>query len=381
MSIRPVDVAVEQNGQWGVFNRHWDAGGRWSLRSEIWLSDLVMIAGDGKLGFVSKSGETVHECIFDAVNLFYDYEWDSWRGSDVGYYGDQKVAAVAVCREGKWGFIARKDGHWISPCQWEQAEPFYGGLSKVRAGWKWGAIDGSGRQVIACEWDEMTSLEEADPIRVRKREKWLFLNRDGTLAQDPQCEYIGLFDRKGLAPARKNGKWGYQDRFGTWRRPVDYPDYGYWRYYWFDYGLARVKWMGKVGLIDFDGNEIIPCQWDNICVFSDRLLEVARNYRTGFLCHDGTEVYPCRLERRLPFFSGMAIAKQDGKWGIIDEDGHVLLDFRWDYVTDFRKYDLALVRLEGKWGLVDRAGTLMHPCTLEFWEASALREKGITAGR
>lgn len=297
MCYRPIERAVQKDGKWGFLRRGWD----WGFPDELYprrgvpQSDLAMFADNGKIGFVHRSGMVIHDCTFDAVNLFYDYEWDCWCGDRMGYYDDRKVAAAAVCQNGKWGFLSRKDGHWISQCQWETVDYFWDGLSRVSAGGKWGAIDGNGCQVIPCEWDEMDGITWSSQIRVRKGTQWSFIDREGNQVFSHSFDYVGKFN-KDRAQVRVDGKWKSMNRQGELYRPGSGA-------YDFAYGVAPAGGDGRVGLIDYDGNEIIPCQWDNVFILSQKLVEVWRDHKTGLFHLDGTQVYPCTLQQHCPFLA------------------------------------------------------------------------------
>ena len=372
------DIAlVSRGGKWGILDKQGNTVQpcQWTeLKRAFPLCKLFRVSRGGKFGILDPTGKLVHDCIFEDINLFYDTTYDYWRGDYMGYFGDGK--AYAVKQDGKWGFISREDGRWISRCQWDGMDEFRGGLSRVCQEGKMGAIDEAGNQIIPCIWEKMDKIKETGLIRVMRKAQWLYLDREGKVAISQPFEYLGPFEGK-VAKVKLDGKWGYCDQAGTLYSPRQIPRHlkDYRTCYHFFRDLAWVSLNGKVGFIDYDGNEVIPCQWDRAHITDKGLIQVQRGYELGLLRRDGTQVYPCRLNWIGPFRSGMAIAEQDGKRGIIDLEGNVLLPFQWDYVTDFRKYDLALVRLGDKWGIVDRAGQLVQPCTLSYWDSFHLREK------
>ena len=371
MNFRPIERAVQKDGVWGVTDRTIFPAGVWNTCARIPHSNLFLFAQDGKLGIADSSGKAIHRCVFEAVNLFFDHSWDHWAGDRVGYYDDRSVAAAAVCSDGRWGFISRKDGHWISLCLWDEADPFRQGLSRVCSGNKWGAIGPDGQLVIPLLWDELSEIRPYHGIRARQGSQWYVIDKTGQIVNSCRFEYMGTFF-DGMAPVRVNGKWGCVDAKGQLHPPWKY--HGLDGTYLFQYGLSKIKWKGKMGIIDRDGNEVVPPEWLDVRILSKDMLRTF-NGLIGLVRLDGTQIYPNQLNWVYKFIGGMAIANQERKWGIIDENGNVLLDFRWDYVTDFRKFDRALVRLDGKWGVVDRAGNMVHPCSLDYWEADAIRRR------
>ena len=59
----------------------------------------------------------------------------------------------------------------------------------------------------------------------------------------------------------------------------------------------------------------------------------------------------------LTYFSsnGLALAKSNGKYGYINNKGDIVIDFKYDDARGF-KYDLAPVKIKGKWGFIDKKG-------------------------
>ena len=44
---------------------------------------------------------------------------------------------------------------------------------------------------------------------------------------------------------------------------------------------------------------------------------------------------------------------KDGKWGFEDKDGNIKVDCSYEYVTEFNRYGFAGVKQNGKWGVID----------------------------
>ena len=50
---------------------------------------------------------------------------------------------------------------------------------------------------------------------------------------------------------------------------------------------------------------------------------------------------------------------QDGKWGFVNKEGNVAVDYQYDKVTELNQYGFAGVMKDGKWGVVDRNGDVI----------------------
>ena len=102
-------------------------------------------------------------------------------------------------------------------------------------------------------------------------------------------------------------------------------DYG--KYDWHDdcicNGLIKVRLDGKYGFINKDGEEIIPCKYEDADAFSDGLAKVKSAEGWGFVNENGEEIISCKYEDADYFWFGAETAevKLNGEWITIDKTG------------------------------------------------------------
>ena len=136
----------------------------------------------------------------------------------------------------------------------------------------------------------------------------------------------------------------------------------------FDYsnGVAPVQnILNGVGLIDLNGNEIVPLgTYDRISKFSDGLSQIVEKDRFGYINNKGEIVIPPKYKRASFFSEGLAVVgKNYNSIGFIDTTGKEVIPFNYD---DFRapgfSEGLAAVRkgLDG-WGFIDKNGNTVIP--------------------
>ena len=58
--------------------------------------------------------------------------------------------------------------------------------------------------------------------------------------------------------------------------------------------------------------------------------------------------------------------KLNGKWGFVNVQGNVIVDYIYDMVTDVNKYGYAGIKQNGKWGVIDRLGKVKVEPTYEI---------------
>ena len=147
----------------------------------------------------------------------------------------------------------------------------------------------------------------------------------------------------------------------------------------FSNGAAAAKTGGKWGLLATDGETwLLEPEYDGI--IQDQL---GRSYaqnavfvRQGGavqLLVDGEAVGEAYEDAR-PFADGWAAVEQNGKWGFIDTQGTVCIDFQFDDALSFGQH-LAAVKVGDLWGYVSLQGeVVIDPVFLEagsFYEGSA----------
>ncbi len=131
---------------------------------------------------------------------------------------------------------------------------------------------------------------------------------------------------------------------------------------------------GKFGFVDKEGNDIIPCRYDDVDRFLNGLAKVRigdkNSGKWGLIDKSGKEVVPCKYDYVSINSNGLAVVrigdKDSGKWGVMDKTGKEVVPCKYDWVADFHE-GLALVRVgykkTRKYGYIDRLGKEVIPCT------------------
>ena len=164
----------------------------------------------------------------------------------------------------------------------------------------------------------------------------------------------------------ENGKIGFIDKNGNEVVPCKY-DYAY----SFSEGLALVRLDGKWGFIDKSGNVVVPCKYDDAWNFSEGLAPVKLDGKIGFIDKSGNEVVPCKYDWAYGFSEGLALVRLGGKWGFIDKSGNEVVPCKYDYAYGFSE-GLARVELDDKWGFIDKSGNVVIQC--KYDEARSFSE-------
>lgn len=117
---------------------------------------------------------------------------------------------------------------------------------------------------------------------------------------------------------------------------------------------------------------------DNITIYSPNLkklfaienatLKVVNNYikiisddKIAYFTMDGKEVDNTTVYLKNEIFASY----KNGKWGFVDIDGKVVVDYKYDKVTEVNEYGFAGIYKNGQWGVVNKKGKVILSPTYE----------------
>lgn len=142
--------------------------------------------------------------------------------------------------------------------------------------------------------------------------------------------------------------------------------------YNFQEGLAGFKKEGKVGVVNINGDVVVPPTYDGdmsefsrygvmgCLMYSDGMARVKKNGKYGFIDKNGKEVIPCTLDNANSFSGGYAVVNRGNKYGIIDKSGKQIVPYKYDYISNFND-GAALVVIGDKYGFINTNGEEIIP--------------------
>lgn len=222
---------------------------------------------------------------------------------------------------------------------------------------KWGYLSANGI-VISPRFDLAGTFTADGAIACVANECGL-LGRDGSFVTSTWNRQSRPFPEnysEGLAPANKNGQWGYVDQTRNVVIPFQFKYAGQ-----FDHGVARVRENDKFFFIDKKGVRITS-EFEGAFDFHEGLAAVIVGKNVGYIRRDGSfALLPVHKSASgIDFSEGLAAVRVKGKVGFMDNTGSVIIEPNYDDVYPFSN-GLAPVELDGKWGYVDKAGVVVVP--------------------
>ena len=127
-----------------------------------------------------------------------------------------------------------------------------------------------------------------------------------------------------------------------------------------------------------DTDIIVANKDDNITLYSPSLkklftienatLKIVNNYikivsdnKTAYFTMDGKEVDNTTVYLKNEIFA----KSKNGKWGFVDINGKVVVDYKYDRVTEVNEYGFAGIYKNGQWGVINQKGKIVLEPTYE----------------
>ncbi len=126
--------------------------------------------------------------------------------------------------------------------------------------------------------------------------------------------------------------------------------------------IQKLENSDIVQAVHNDVLELYNKQMEKIVEMQDGKLDIQDDYvkiysdtETQFVGIDGTlktdfEIFPD---------NNLFASKKDGKWGFVDKNNNVKIDYVYDKVTELNELGFAGIKLNGKWGVIDKNGNIV----------------------
>nr|WP_169932830.1 WG repeat-containing protein [Nonlabens sp. Ci31] len=239
----------------------------------------------------------------------------------------------------------------------------------------WGFVNQDGDTIIPLnKYKFLNPIGEEGMILGENNGKRGYIN----IAQDTLIPFIyddlSVFSH-GLAPAKKNGKFGYIDRNGVVVIPFKYENESH----FYKCKLASARLNGKYGFIDQKGNQVVPIKFEKVKSNKiDSFVCVMQNKKWAFFSCSGEQLTDFDFDkitesyyddRNYTYFKrGLCRVEKNGKIAYLNEDFKEVVNFgTYDAAEPFRNY-LAIVAKNGKYGIIDTLGNVILPIKYDFIE-------------
>ena len=346
----------------------------------LYDENVLKVKKEGKYGIINLEGKELTTFQYDEIMPFQGMQ-----------------DRLKISKDGKIGVIDQEGKEWIAPQYLEVTNlgknSKEGFMVKAEDG-KYGIVDDTNQVILVTKYDAISKVHEQDRYVVKQGEKQVLVKKDGTeILTTGSDEIIEILknEQDGVIYAQK-GKYGVMKASGDIVITPDYEELKEAKA-----GLFIAKQKGKYGVIDEQKSTKIEFNYTHINYQEKADLYVAEkeDYHNDIIDHDfnirqsgilmdldeekgylslkqGEEerYYNFKFEEKkvaeIYIDHNLFKSKKEGKYGFVDKNGKVVVDYIYDDVTQQNSYGYAGIKKEGKWGAIDRQGNVVQEPTYDL---------------
>ena len=178
-----------------------------------------------------------------------------------------------------------------------------------------------------------------------------------TVAQQPEGNWDRVWEIKpGYYRVMQNGLTGVIDSEGEVLIPCQFDQV----YDLTDDNYIKVLKNLKIGLYHLEKGIILPVEYDQVWAYEDEIAKVMKNKKIGYVNREGFLVIPVEYNHIWQEEDGLIKVMKDGKLGFLNKSGQIVLPVDYQQIWSFED-NMAKVLKNGKTGYIDRNGNEVIP--------------------
>lgn len=313
---------------------------------ELSAKKFLAFSKNGKWGFMDMQSNILIPAIYQYADSFSE-------------------GLSAVVRANKLGYIS-KSGETVIPFEYEEGGKFKAGLAIVGKNSLYGTIDRTNKEMLAIKYEYVGELKDALQL-VADTMHYGYANSKGEI--EIELKYSSASDfSNGTAVVELDNKKGILDINGN----IVVPFENDWIENFNEFGHARARKDSVYGIYNRQSGMLMPFEFQNIGEFSDSMAMLVKGDQFGYLNSMGEIVIPIQFEFSQEFLvwgkfnNGTAKVMNKGKVGIIDKTGNKLFPSIFEDVGQYSANSWTAVKKNGSWGYSDNKLKLMVPYKYDY---------------
>ncbi len=337
--------------------------------NNLWYEDnVLLVKKDGKYGLIDFKGNELLKCEYSEI-----YSLKGIKNSLITKKDDKiglvdnigntiipnsydEIKALGDIYED--GFIVKKDGNY-GVINWDKSvalETKYDDIKAIYGNNRyvvndddtWEIIDASGKKYLEDKFDDVKSIN-GDNVIIKEDDKYGVVALDGTTKLETKYDEL-TFTFSDNYIAKENGKYGIIDITGKVQLPFEYTSLFY-----------------RKDADFFEGNKReVESELINRN-FEVKLKGIINEINTqlGYLkIRVGSEYkyYNFKFEEKtnIELLKGntLFLSKKDNKYGFVNKDGVVIVDYIYEDATEQNEFGYSSVKKDGLWGCINSKGEL-----------------------
>ena len=198
-------------------------------------------------------------------------------------------------------------------------------------------------------------------IRINNEQgtKYGVINKDGKQLIEEKYNYIEYLYENYFIVSNENGKLGILDDKGAIKVPLEHES------------LQRIPNTDLIQttLTEEHKTQIYHKEMNKICEMPSATIEVLEHHikiynetEVKYFDKEGKELKNTDVYTSNKLF----VDQKDGKYGFVDKNGNVLVDYQYDKAFELNEFGFATISKDGKWGAMNEQGQEIVPPTYEI---------------
>lgn len=358
-------VPARQGDVWGFV----DTNGAWVLSPKFsWAANFsegkALVGLFGKTVYVNKKGTLIYSHMFDDATSFKDdlaiVELEDKMGV-INFMGDTVIpiiyeelgafsqGLIYAGLNGEYGFF-NEEGKEVVPLKYETVFDFDQNKAIVKQDGLYGMINVLGQPLLPCSYEWI--IPDSANYVVKKGDYFGLISSLGDTLLNFEYTSISSF-HNGRAIAVKDGKYQYIDYTG---KPAFKQSYEFTpstlNYSSFKDGYARVRQKDKVGIIDVDGNKVMPAIFMDMGYYDEVLTPITKTGKWGYANAKVELAIPYQYNYAYNFIDGYAVVEDDTSKALINVENELVVPFGYSQIEVLDTFNI-LVEKEGAFGLIN----------------------------
>ena len=298
-------------------------------------------------GFIDKTGAIVIRGDYDEVNNFSE--------------------GLAAFREkASWGYINKK-GEIAIGAQYYNAHNFEHGMAKVsNFDRKYGLVDSDGQVIIPFQYQDLSGFSEG-LCAVKTKSKWGYIDMENKAIISNNFDSAKGF-QDGVAIVKKEEQYFLIDKKGK-MKSGDFDKISL-----LNNGMYKIKVGKKYGLMNASGQVSIEPLYSFISQIEDKTMAVKLDGEYFLRTINKKRIHVPKNDGIQYLAADRWSYRQNGKVGILDNDGKIIMAPRFNIITPFIN-GYGSYQESQLWGYLDQNGKILTPAvfglTWEFKEGLA----------
>lgn len=339
-------------------------------KQNIWYEDNVLrVQKDGKYGLINFDGKEILACDYEEIIAL--------KGV---------TNNLLVKKDGKVGLVNEK-GQTIINTEYKEIKTLKEGYKNeyiiVNDNNQYGIISTTGTVLVEPKYEDVKYLNNSELFAVKEAGVWKLVNKDNEILIDGG--YDSIIEAKGEnVVVEKGGKYGVVTTKNEEKIPVEYEEI---KYTFSIYYIAKTG--GKYGIINLSNEQVKDFNYVNMnyvekgdfiqadvsdtetVIFDNNLSEKINgivseiNQEKGYIkvyTNNEYKYYNFKFEEKkssdILTTNSLFLSKKDGKYGYVNKEGKVVVDYIYEDGTEQNSSGFAAVKKDGVWGSINKIGAV-----------------------